>query len=195
MEQISKYDKRREELLNAVENFTKQYGWDNFTVRDICDYLGIGIGTFYHYFSGKDTLFIALFSPIDDALEKCTKEFTNDEISNIMLFCKTYSQYCVKSGLEICRNIYGSTVLESKPPYNSEDRPIFIILNSCIKRGLEKDQIPESLDALWLTRTILVFLRGYSGDWARYGASYDLVGNMEKHMTFFLKGILSEKTA
>lgn len=47
---------RRDELLNTAQALFFSRGYDNCTVNDIIDAVGIAKGTFYHYFRGKEDL-------------------------------------------------------------------------------------------------------------------------------------------
>lgn len=45
-----------EAIRSAVDKMVVEIGYDNMTIRGICDEVGIAIGTFYHYFSMKELL-------------------------------------------------------------------------------------------------------------------------------------------
>ena len=62
---MNKQQKRSEEtrtqLLNAAEECFAQDGYDAAGVAKICQYAGVSKGAFYHHFSSKQMIFIALF--------------------------------------------------------------------------------------------------------------------------------------
>lgn len=49
-----KYSRRYHELLDAGELLFTQKGYEQTTVNDILQHVGIGKGTFYHYFTSKE---------------------------------------------------------------------------------------------------------------------------------------------
>lgn len=54
---ISKeYDERLKELLAAARDLFFQKGYQNVSVKDIIDKVGVAKGTFYHYFDSKEDL-------------------------------------------------------------------------------------------------------------------------------------------
>ena len=54
MRVIKKYDVRLAEILDAAEELFTKTGYESTTVNNILDKVGIGKGTFYHYFKSKD---------------------------------------------------------------------------------------------------------------------------------------------
>ena len=48
-----KHDIRLNEILDISENLFATKGYEKTTVNDILDGVGIGKGTFYHYFKSK----------------------------------------------------------------------------------------------------------------------------------------------
>jgi AcrR family transcriptional regulator len=50
------YAERRDELLATAQDLFFSRGYENCTVNDIIDAVGIAKGTFYHYFRGKEDL-------------------------------------------------------------------------------------------------------------------------------------------
>ncbi len=57
---MKKPEIRKKEILDAAQNFFFQKGYENTTIQDIIDVLGIAKGTFYHYFDSKTEMLDAL---------------------------------------------------------------------------------------------------------------------------------------
>ena len=55
-----KHDVRLNEILDISENLFATKGYEKTTVNDILDGVGIGKGTFYHYFKSKDEVMDAV---------------------------------------------------------------------------------------------------------------------------------------
>lgn len=58
--QVKKPEIRKKEILDAAQNLFFQKGYENTTIQDIIDALGIAKGTFYHYFDSKTEMLDAL---------------------------------------------------------------------------------------------------------------------------------------
>jgi len=65
--QVKRPEIRKNEILNVARKFFFQKGFDQTSVQDIIDALGIAKGTFYHYFRSKT-----------DLLDKLTDRTTNE---------------------------------------------------------------------------------------------------------------------
>ena len=60
--QRKRSDETRNRLLHAAENCFAQDGYDAAGVAKICQYAGVSKGAFYHHFSSKRMIFMALFN-------------------------------------------------------------------------------------------------------------------------------------
>lgn len=63
------HELKKNELLAIAKTLFFQKGYDNTTVQDIIDTLGIAKGTFYHYFKSKDEL-------LDTLVDQMTTEMS-----------------------------------------------------------------------------------------------------------------------
>ena len=61
-----KYDVRLNEILDAAEALFSQIGYEKTTINNILEKVGIGKGTFYHYFQSKEELGDAVVARIVD---------------------------------------------------------------------------------------------------------------------------------
>ncbi len=69
--QVKKPEVRKREILDAAQNLFFQKGYENTTIQDIIDALGIAKGTFYHYFDSKTEMLDALTERITS--EMCSQ--------------------------------------------------------------------------------------------------------------------------
>ena len=49
---------KRQQIIESAKSIIEEVGFENVTVRGICDVANISIGTFYHYFN--DNIFFSL---------------------------------------------------------------------------------------------------------------------------------------
>ena len=67
-----KYDERLNEILDVSERLFGEKGYEKTTVNDILEGVGIGKGTFYHYFKSKEDVMNAVIMRIaNTARESC----------------------------------------------------------------------------------------------------------------------------
>lgn len=83
---VKEYDVRRTEILDVAQRLFYEKGYEQTSIQDILNAIGIAKGTFYHYFSSKEALLqdfvermigqiLALSAPIaaDPQLNACQK--------------------------------------------------------------------------------------------------------------------------
>jgi AcrR family transcriptional regulator len=57
---VKEYDERHQEFLNIALGLFQQKGYEQVTVREIINAVGVAKGTFYHYFDAKSDLLDAI---------------------------------------------------------------------------------------------------------------------------------------
>jgi len=76
---VKEYDVRKNELLDTAERLFITRGFQQTTINDIREEIGIAKGTFYHYFKSKDEILDAIIERIiEDDLVRA-KEIAQDE--------------------------------------------------------------------------------------------------------------------
>lgn len=191
MKPQEKFIQRKQELVTKIAELITRDGFENITIRGICQELEISTGSFYHYFPDKGDLVKILFSDIDDYfLHVVSKEFAEDEAQNLITFCEAYGRYSTKNGVEACRSISVAPLKLKDHHYLEDNRHIFTVLHGILERGSQKGQFHLPLSTLETTRMIMVLIRGYSADWAKRDGEYDLVQALHSFIIVFIKGLI-----
>ena len=91
MKQEERKEKSKEEIYQAALEEFGTYGYDNVSIEQICNRHGISKGMMYHYYKGKDDLFLAsvsrVFKDLNDYLESKLPDFKEmDPIEAIKSF-------------------------------------------------------------------------------------------------------------
>ncbi|MGZ6696669.1 MAG: TetR/AcrR family transcriptional regulator [Solirubrobacteraceae bacterium] len=63
-----RYDRRRQELTTAAAHVFAARGYDQTSVQELAEALGVAAGGIYHYFGGKEQLLIAICDQLMDPL-------------------------------------------------------------------------------------------------------------------------------
>lgn len=75
-------DVRRAEILDCAQKFFYTKGYEQTSVRDIIDDVGVAKGTFYHYFSSKQALLEALIDRLaEQALQFIEPIVLNEQLN------------------------------------------------------------------------------------------------------------------
>ena len=75
---VKDYAVRRNEILDVAQRLMTTRGYEQMTVQDILDELGISKGAFYHYFSSKQELLEAIIERLLDMSEQMLAPIVSD---------------------------------------------------------------------------------------------------------------------
>lgn len=75
-------DVRKQELLDAALDLFYSKGYDNTSINDILEKVGISKGTFYYYFNSKDELLDGIAFQLADKILKMMEEIIDDKSLN-----------------------------------------------------------------------------------------------------------------
>lgn len=191
MKESQKHIDKKAEILKGALKVIQKYGYESVSIRQICKELNITTGTFYHYFNGKSDIIAEQFTWMDQRyLNEVKPNLTNDnELDNILYFCNFYAEFTYKKGLSKSIEISQIKLTDNNGFHTSNHRVMKQILLDIIKRGQEKKQIIDTVLAEDIADMILVMIRGYSFDWSRKEANYDLVYYTRLNIKLFLNGI------
>ena len=185
-----KQSKRRIEILEAVIPLISQQSFEEISVAEICQSIGISIGSFYHYFTTKNDLLIGLLWIIDeDLVENTFPLLTNkNELENLKLFAHGWAEHVSSHGIERSKLI--SSINPDNEEFAEHDRPAIQKLQEIIAAGQTKKQITKEYDADTLTDLFLITMRGITQDWSRRDGSYALTERMDQSIEILLRAFL-----
>lgn len=93
--QVLKEDIRDRILMVARQQF-EQKGYSKTSMREIADWVGIGVGNIYNYFTSKDELFHEVVRPVLYALEAMLQEHHGIRGEDIMMMkSDEYLKSCI----------------------------------------------------------------------------------------------------
>ena len=64
----ARYDRRRQEVVDAAARVFAEAGYDQTTIAQLSEQVGLAAGGLYHYFAGKEQLLIAICDRLMDPL-------------------------------------------------------------------------------------------------------------------------------
>jgi len=84
MSETLRKDNRKHEFMSAALELFYQKGYENTTIKDIIDALGVSKGAFYHYFESKEDIIIAIASEFTSRAARIIEEiFERPDLSAV----------------------------------------------------------------------------------------------------------------
>ena len=120
--QQQKSKETKEKIFQAAKNILQKKGYEELSIKNICEEAGVSNGSFYHHFKTKDDL---LSYYIEDqprvnpdylAAPKSAREASR-AIVEVYL---NYVQYCRKLGVEFMSGYYDTINKALKPAIRTE---------------------------------------------------------------------------
>ena len=169
----------------AAELFT-QKGFNDVTIRDICEATAISVGTFYHHFSSKDEIVNTGHYQIDLLWQERVSGYRNISTKEDILFLFGEAGALLQQlGWKLASQSY-KQLITSKIKYTLRtDRPIYKIVLNIINKGLKTDLLPET-ESFELLETLMRCSRGVVFDWCLREGAYDLKKQMRSDISLIL---------
>jgi len=90
---VKDHDSRRREILDAAQALFYQKGYEQTSVQDLLNAVGIAKGTFYHYFDSKQTLLKELTDRIvEETMVVIQQVVDQPELTAVEKFTRIYLQ-------------------------------------------------------------------------------------------------------
>ena len=178
-------------IFNAAKRILKKSGYEQLSIKNICEEAGVSNGSFYHHFKTKDDLlsyYIEEQPSINpDLLDlPSSKEEARETIVYVYL---NYVRYCRELGVEFMANYY-TPKNQSLNPLIRTERPYPIItvhnyLQKCIDAGIIT--LNDSLEHI--TTDIHMIVIGNVFEWCLKNGDADFEGNMRRCLENYLNGV------
>ena len=181
-----KQAQHRAEIIEAAIPIIAKVSFDDISIADICNQIGISVGSFYHYFNKKSDLLIGLLWRIDEDLEQRVFPLltSEDELENLRIFAHGWAEHVDTHGLQRSKLI--SAINPENSDFIEQDRSSVKKLNEIIKLGQEKGQITKNFSLDFLVNSFILMLRSVTMDWSRRDGSYDIVKKMDDFILIFI---------
>lgn len=177
-------------IFMAAKDILKKKGYEELSIKNICEEAGVSNGSFYHHFKTKDDLlsyYIEEQPGINPDLLDLPADAA-DAKETIIYVYMNYVRYCEELGVEFMSNYY-TPKNQSLNPLIRTERPYPIItvqnyLQKCIASGIINPALP--LDAL--STDIRMIVIGNVFEWCLMRGEADFEGNMRRSLKTYLDG-------
>lgn len=179
-------------IFAAAKHILQKKGYEQLSIKNICEEAGVSNGSFYHHFKTKDDLlsyYIEEQPSINPDLLDLPKD-TGEAKQTIIYVYMNYVHYCEDLGVEFMSNYY-TPKNQSLNPVSRTERPYPIItvhnyLKKCIDAGIVTPKLP--LDDI--TTDIRIIVIGNVFEWCLMEGDADFEGNMKRSLETYLDGAL-----
>lgn len=190
--ELSKQQKKskatKEKIFRAAKNILKKKGYEELSIKNICEEAGVSNGSFYHHFKTKDDLLSYYIeeqpSVNPDVLE--LPENAEEAKEAIIRVYLNYVAYCEELGVEFMAGYYDTknqalnVAIRTERPY-----PIVTVQNY-VERAAEAGKIRMEGEIEGFTTDIRMIVIGNVFEWCLRNGEVDFAGNMRRSLGRYL---------
>ena len=181
----------KDKIFRAAKHILQKKGYDQLSIKNICEEAGVSNGSFYHHFKTKDDLlsyYIEEQPSINpDLLD--LPENAEEAKQTIIYVYLNYVHYCQELGVEFMSNYYTPKNQSLNPLIRTErPYPIITVLNY-LQKVIDANIIHPSLALEDITTDIRMIVIGNVFEWCLKSGDTDFEGNMKRSLETYLNGL------
>ena len=181
----------KDKIFRAAKHILQKKGYDQLSIKNICEEAGVSNGSFYHHFKTKDDLlsyYIEEQPSINpDLLD--LPENAEEAKQTIIYVYLNYVHYCQELGVEFMSNYY-TPKNQSLNPLIRTERPYPIItVSNYLQKVIDANIIHPSLALEDITTDIRMIVIGTVFEWCLKSGDTDFEGNMKRSLETYLNGL------
>ena len=177
-------------IVSAAWKLFYEQGYEDTTVEEIIEESGTSRGSFYHYFTGKDSLLSTLSLLFDEKYEKLMAEMPEDMPAfDKLLFMNAELFGMVEDSvsLDILARLLSSQVITKGERHLLDHRRLYYkVLRQVISEGREKGEITKIMSTGELVKLYAMTERALLYDWCISNGEFSLKDYSVKVMPFLL---------
>jgi len=183
--------KEKERIFSVAMDLMKAVGYDNLTIRSICEHAKISTGMFYRHFESKEALLAFYYFKADIAFKEQLKaQIQGEDVKQqIVSFYTWYTSYTASFGLDFCQNFFNTKnlTMNTDRVYNQ----VIEITSDCIREAINKGyQLPEGQTPYDISRDACVVVKGAIFDWCAHDGDYNLSVYVNELVTRCVNGLM-----
>lgn len=181
----------KERIFQAAKRILQKNGYENLSIKNICEEAGVSNGSFYHHFKTKDDLLSYYIedqpSMKPDLLElpKNTKE-AKDAIVGVYL---NYAKYCRELGVDFISGYYTPRNQALNPTIRTERPYPIVTVQNYLEKAVAANAINLNLSIPEIVTDIRMLVIGNVFEWAMTDGQADFEENIKRSISHYLDGV------
>lgn len=179
-------------ILKAATRLTREKGWKNTSVHDICKEAGVSVGAFYHHFPSKQELMNHSFLLFDATLGEHLPDGGGSPVRMMKRVLLTQTSFIVHEAgtliTEYYQNILGDKNKSAADPGRDYYRRVLHYAREAKEAGLLK----SGMEPDYVTELLIKFVRGSIIDWCLHDFNYDVVTRTDEELNLILNAVCEE---
>lgn len=194
-ETLSKQQQKSREtksrIFRAAKSILQKKGYEQLSIKNICEEAGVSNGSFYHHFKTKDDLlsyYIEEQPSINPDLLDTPDDAEEAKIAIIHVYLN-YAEYCRELGVEFIANYYTPKNQALNPSIRTERPYPILTVEHYLQRAIDAGIIRPQLPLEDICTDIRMLVIGNVFEWCLHDGATDFEGNIRRSIGHYLDGI------
>lgn len=186
--QQQKSRETKERIFRAAKRILQKKGYEELSIKNICEEAGVSNGSFYHHFKTKDDLlsyYIEDQPSINPDLLDLPRNADEAKIAIIHVYLN-YVEYCRELGVEFMSGYYDTKNQALNPDSRTERTYPIVTVQTYVEKAVEARIIRLNLEIEAFTTDIRMIVIGNVFEWCLRGGKADFEGNMRRSLSKYL---------
>ena len=182
----------KERIFQAAKTILQKNGYENLSIKNICEEAGVSNGSFYHHFKTKDDLlsyYIEEQPSINPELLDIpqNKDAAKQTIVEVYL---NYATYCQELGVDFVAGYYTPRNQALNPDIRTERPYPIVTVQQYLEKAVDAGAIQLKLSIPEVVTDIRMLVIGNAFEWALRNGNIDFKENIKRSISHYLDGVL-----
>ncbi len=181
----------KEKIFRAAQQILQKKGYEELSIKNICEEAGVSNGSFYHHFKTKDDLlsyYIEDQPSINPDLLDLPRD-SREAKETIIYVYLNYVHYCQELGVEFMANYYTPKNQSLNPLIRTERSYPIVTVHNYLEKCIQAGIVSPRLSLEDITTDIRMIVIGNVFEWCLKTGDADFEGNMKRSLQVYLDGI------
>lgn len=190
--QQQKSKETKERIFRAAKRILQKSGYEELSIKNICEEAGVSNGSFYHHFKTKDDLlsyYIEDQPNINPDLLDLPDNASEAKIAIVHVYLN-YVEYCRELGVEFMSSYYTPKNQALNPAIRTERPYPIVTVQNYLERAIAAGRITLAHPLDEVTTDIRMIVIGNVFEWCLRDGNADFEGNMRRSLECYLNGAI-----
>ena len=186
--QQRKSKETKERIFQAAKRILQKSGYEELSIKNICEEAGVSNGSFYHHFKTKDDLlsyYIEDQPSINPDLLDVPENKDEAKIAIIRVYLN-YVEYCKELGVEFMSGYYDTKNQALNPVIRTERPYPIVTVQTYVEKAIGAGVIGLNVGIEEFTTDIRMIVIGNVFEWCLRKGDADFEGNMKRSLGKYL---------
>lgn len=189
--QQQKSKETKERIFRAAKKILKKKGYEELSIKNICEEAGVSNGSFYHHFKTKDDLlsyYIEEQPSIKPELLELPENAEEAKETIVQVYLN-YVGYCKELGVEFMSGYYNPKNQALNPVLRTERPYPIVTVQTYVEKAISAGRLKLNVKIEEFTTDIRMIVIGNVFEWCLRGGQTDFEGNMSRSLGKYLDSV------